>query len=149
MNETESTQMSGSLTRTRDVSGWLGVVLVIAAVTAALMTLDQQRLFGQPLMAGLIRLETHFYYALMGILAPCSFLLFRSNIRRDLLYLDIVLAVASLAACSWLFYHAELILDEGWEFLAPNHAIVASVVPPALRTASSIAPHSTTLATIA
>ncbi len=104
------------------------LLLMVSAVMVVLLTLDQLRLFGRPLLDDIVVLETHFYYALLGLLLPFAFLIYRSNHWVDLYWLDVLLAVLALGCCAWLFQHAEPILDEGWEFIAPDRAIQVSLV---------------------
>ena len=103
-------------------------LLTISAIAVITLTLDQLRLFGQPQLQSIIILETHYYYALLALLLPFAFLLYRSNSRFDLLTLDYLLALTTFASCTWLFRHAEPMLDEGWEFIAPERAIYVSLV---------------------
>ncbi len=117
-----------TLARTRTYHGIKGIPLGLATVLVVLLTLDGLRLFGDPMLDAFIRLETHYYYALIGLLLPFSFIVYRSNLRYDLIALDLVLAFATLGCCIWLFLHAEQMVDEGWEFVAPENAIIVSVV---------------------
>ena len=50
------------------------LLLMVSAVMVVLLTLDQLRLFGRPLLDDIVVLETHFYYALLGLLLPFAFL---------------------------------------------------------------------------
>ncbi len=117
--------LDASLPRTRQHSA-IDLPLAVATIVVSFITLDNLRLFGTPILTDIIILETHFYYALLGLLLPFCFLTYRSNTKRDLLALDCVLAAITFIACAWLFLHGEEIVDEGWEFLAPDNAIVMS-----------------------
>ena len=117
-----------TLGKHRETTGLLGIALVLVTLAAVILTLDNLRLLGEPYLDALIQLETHFYYALIGLLLPLAFLRYRSNPKFDLLLLDVALAAAAAYCSFWLFGHATLILDEGWEFVAPLDAIVVSVV---------------------
>ena len=116
--------------KTRSPSGLVGWLFTLAAVLVALLTLDQLRLFGDPLLASVIILETHFYYALIGILLPLAFVYYRytESPRFNLAWLDGVFAALSIYCSFWLFYHSVQILDEGWEFVAPDDAIGVSLM---------------------
>lgn len=116
------------LERTRTPGRLVQALLILCAMVVVLLTLDQLRLTGRPLLDGIIVLETHFYYALLAMLLPFAFLVYRSNSRIELLWLDSLLAILALGSCLWLFQHAELILDEGWEFIAPERAIQVSLL---------------------
>lgn len=87
----------------------------VAALLTLLLATDQLRLLGGvQLLEPWIRLETHYFFALLGLLLPLVFI----NYRRWR-FLDEGLALGALGACAYLFGHAEPILDEGWEFGAP------------------------------
>ena len=100
------------------------VLTAILAGLACFLVIDQLRLFGSPLLSVVIRLETQYYFALIALLLPGVFLIYRSRWPA----LDAVLGLGAFLAPLWLLRHAEPIANEGWEFLAPDHAIVASSV---------------------
>ncbi|MDA0979141.1 MAG: hypothetical protein O3B72_11315, partial [Proteobacteria bacterium] len=116
------------LDRLREPGQTIRLLLIFSVTCVITLTLDQLRLFGQPLLDSIIILETHFYYALLALLLPFVFLLYRSNSRFELLPLDGLLALVSFSCCAWLFMHAGRILDEGWEFMAPERAIHVSLI---------------------
>lgn len=117
-----------ALTRKRVQSPLLDWMVVLATICVVVLVLDSLRLFGSPLLASLIRLETNYYYALIGLLLPFSFLLYRSNTKFDLLIVDILLACAAAYCCFWFFGRATEIVEEGWEFVAPEEAVRVSIV---------------------
>ena len=111
---------------------WLQALLAMITVVTCLVVIDQLRIFGSPWLAGIIELETQYYFVLIALLLPVVFLLYSSRMPGPpgwvLSGLDLVLAAAAFIAPLWLAWHAHAILDEGWEFLAPDHAVVASAV---------------------
>lgn len=111
----------------RETGRGISTVLIISASLVVLLTLDQLRLFGAPLLDHWLGLETHFYYALLALLLPPAFLVYRSNERFNLLPLDLLLSAVTFFCCLWMFQHAGPILDEGWEFMAPDRAITVSL----------------------
>ena len=117
-----------SLERTREPGQPVRILLIVSAICVVLLTLDQLRLFGQPMLDQYIVLETHFYYALLALLLPFAFLLYRSNPWIDLLPLDALLALLAFGCCGWLFWHADPILDEGWEFMSPERGVQVSLL---------------------
>ena len=117
-----------ALNRQRAAHPWLSLPLILATCAVSVLALDNLRITGTPLFDAWILLENHYYYALLGLLLPFSFLLYKPGPRFDLLPLDLLLAAASAATCFWLFAHAEQIVDEGWEFLAPDTALYASLL---------------------
>ncbi|MBD3647886.1 MAG: TRAP transporter permease, partial [Pseudomonadales bacterium] len=101
--------------------------MAVANVFVAFLALDNLRVFGTPLLGDVIQLETHYYYALLALLLPLAFLIYRSNRKFDLFPMDVMLALMSLGICAWLFGHSEAMLDEGWEFSAPETAVWMSL----------------------
>jgi TRAP transporter 4TM/12TM fusion protein len=100
---------------------WL---VVLAATSSVFLAMDALRMFGErPLLDAWIRVENHYYYALLGLLLPLSFLVFAPFRRARRFWFDGILTTAAFAACAYLFVHAELMLDEGWEFAAPAHVV--------------------------
>jgi|TARA_B110000503_G_scaffold143684_1_gene246999 TRAP transporter 4TM/12TM fusion protein len=112
----------------RPLTGYLGTLVAVVCVLAAALALDNVRAFGAPLFSGLITVETHYYYALMALLLPPAFLLYRSNTRFDLIALDLLLGLLAFGICTWLYLNAETMLDEGWEFGAPDMGNSLSIV---------------------
>ena len=99
-------------------------VIQVAAVIAAILAMDSLRLFGGvQLLSAWIELETHYFYALMGVLVATAFLVFPTR-KADppARPHDIGLAVVAAALCGYFFVQSEAILDEGWEFGAPAMA---------------------------
>ncbi len=88
------------------------------------LAMDMLRMFGSvQLLGSLISLETHYFFALLGLLLPLVFL----NFRRFPL-LDGLLATVVAGVCVYFFVQAEHILDEGWEFGAPQTATLLSIL---------------------
>ena len=97
----------------------------LAALTC-FVVIDQLRLFGEPLLSGWLSLETQVYFALIALLLPGVFWVFPSSYRHR--WSDRILSLLGFVAPLWLLIHAEPILNEGWEFVAPDHAVFASLV---------------------
>ncbi|MCB1644668.1 MAG: TRAP transporter fused permease subunit [Pseudomonadales bacterium] len=115
------------MNRHRELTGWLGWVMVVASVLTILLALDNVRAFGAPLFEGLIQLETQYYYGLITLLLPMAFLVYKPSVRFSWLPLDILLAITAAGVFGWLYVSAETILDEGWEFGAPETAVWISL----------------------
>ena len=116
------------MNKTRASEGLLGVLLALTAVIVSLLAMDSLRVLGAPLFSSIVFLETQYFYLVLMFLMPLGFLLYRSNQKVDLLPLDMLLALVNFAACGWLYWHSEQILDEGWEFGAPQEAIWVSYI---------------------
>ena len=85
--------------------------------------MDTLRLFGgEQWLSAFVGIETQYFYALLGLLAPWAFILFPSK-----LWVDWPLAIAFVAILAGLFITAEQALDEAWEFAAPDYAVYASI----------------------
>ena len=101
----------------------------IAALGSAVLAMDSLRLFSErPLLDFAIILQNHYYYALMGLLLPLCFLLNPSFSSSKTYWLDGLLGIAAAAACAFFFANAETMLDYGWEFSAPDHAVWVSYI---------------------
>lgn len=113
--------MSATTSASSSAIGWLTRV---AGVATLVLAMDSLRLFGgTPLFDFAIRVETHYFYALIALLLPIAFMTY--PIRKGAApgrWYDAVLAVGSFAIAGYFFAQSERILDEGWEFAAPATA---------------------------
>ena len=101
----------------------------IAALGSAFLAMDSLRLFSErPLLDFAIILQNHYYYALMGLLLPLCFLLNPTFPSSKTYWLDGLLGIAAAVACAFFFANAETMLDYGWEFSAPDHAVWVSYI---------------------
>ena len=101
----------------------------IAALTSAFLAMDSLRLFSEnPLLDFAITLQNHYYYALIGLLLPLCFLLNPSFSNNKTYWFDGFLGFLSVGVCGFFFANAETMLDYGWEFSAPDHAVWMSYV---------------------
>lgn len=108
---------------------WTATTLVVAVLTIVLAT-DQVRLvFGQQWLSSMILLSNHYLYAILGLLLPMTFIYFPASraARYDgVPWYDAVLAGATFLICGFFFSKATDIVDQGWEFVAPDYAIYVS-----------------------
>ena len=99
-----------------------GFVAVLATL-ALILAMDTLRLFGgEQWLSAIVGIETQYFYALLGLLAPWAFILFPRN-----LWVDWPLAIVFVAILAGFFITAEQALDEAWEFAAPDYAVYASI----------------------
>lgn len=103
-------------------------LLVAVTVIVFLLALDNLRIVGEPLFGSFILFETHYYYGLFALLLPFAFLLNPTTTRFNSIYIDTLLALTVFVCSGWLFSYSEVMLDEGWEFDAPDDAIIVSFV---------------------
>jgi TRAP transporter 4TM/12TM fusion protein len=103
------------------------VVTVGCTLLTVVLALDQVRVvFGRQWLGGVILLTNHYLYAILGLLLPLVFLLFPAGrrARRDgVPWYDAALFAASLGVCLYFFINGVNIVDQGWEFVAPDHAV--------------------------
>ncbi|NCF34519.1 MAG: TRAP transporter fused permease subunit [Proteobacteria bacterium] len=99
-----------------------GLIAVLASL-ALLLAMDTLRLFGnQQWLQGLIGIETQYFYALLGLLAPWAFVTYPTKP-----WIDWPLIGLSLGILCGFFITAEQALDEAWEFAAPELAVYGAV----------------------
>ena len=99
-----------------------GLVATLATL-ALILAMDTLRLFGgEQWLSSLIGIETQYFYALLGLLAPWVFVTFPSKP-----WIDWPLAITFVAILVGFFVTAEQALDEAWEFAAPDAAVYASL----------------------
>ena len=72
-----------------------------------------------------VPLETEYFYVMLALLLPLSFLLYPLNQaqRWYIPWYDLVLALAALIIPAYFCIQGNAILDEAWEYDAPPHAI--------------------------
>lgn len=100
---------------------WL---VAIAAVGSTFLAMDSLRLFSEsPLLQSVITVQNHYYYALMALLLPLCFLVYPAFRNAQRYWYDIVLSASAFAACVFFLINSETMLDYGWEFSAPVHAV--------------------------
>ena len=99
-----------------------GFVAVLATL-ALILAMDTLRLFGgEQWLSAIVGIETQYFYALLGLLAPWAFILFPSK-----LWVDWALAIVFVSILAGFFITAEQALDETWEFAAPDYVVYASI----------------------
>ncbi|MGF1621417.1 MAG: TRAP transporter permease [Rhodomicrobiaceae bacterium] len=113
---------------------WTGLVLV-ASVLTIVLALDQVRvIWGEQWLGGFIRLSNHYLYAILALLLPLTFIFFpafsgaRGGRIGSVPWYDVLLAALTFGVCAFFFHNAVNIVDQGWEFVAPLHAIIMSVL---------------------
>jgi TRAP transporter 4TM/12TM fusion protein len=98
-------------------------LIATGGVVALFLAMDNLRLLGSGQLLGQwIRLETHYFFALLGVLLPLGFL--RYPTYR---IVDYLLAAVSSGVCVYFFMNAERVVDEAWEFGAPDTAVWMSL----------------------
>ncbi|HZD27033.1 MAG TPA: TRAP transporter fused permease subunit [Alphaproteobacteria bacterium] len=72
-----------------------------------------------------VPLETEYFYALLALLLPLAFLLYplTGAAKQRLPWYDLLLALAAFAIPAYFCYSGNKILDDGWEYVAPQSAV--------------------------
>lgn len=123
----EETNQSGAVSDIRSLSGFWLWVPRLATLTLTLITLDY--LFNLQLINFITQVESQFFYTVVTLMLPLVFLLWprsKHSPKDRVPWYDALLFVASTAICGYFVFNAERILDMGWEYAAPDHAIVVS-----------------------
>jgi TRAP transporter 4TM/12TM fusion protein len=90
---------------------------------ALVLAMDTLRLFGgQQWLSAWVGIETQYFYALLGLLAPWAFITFPSKP-----WIDWPLTISFVAILIGFFVTAEQALDEAWEFAAPDYAFYGAL----------------------
>ncbi|MCM2563173.1 TRAP transporter fused permease subunit [Lutimaribacter sp. EGI FJ00015] len=97
------------------------VAVIVATVFGILLVINQ--LFNLQ-VGGLVLIEGRYLYILGGLFMAVSFLVFRINGSKmgQPIWLDWLLAAASLGSTAYLAQTAEMNLAQGWEYAAPQTA---------------------------
>ena len=97
---------------------WL---LIIASVTAIFMSAYQVFNIGR--FTGFVPIENQYYYAVVAVLLPMAFIAFPASGRHGvngMSWYDLILFLATAGVTGTLVFYAIDIVDEGWEFSAPE-----------------------------
>ncbi|MGI9324819.1 MAG: TRAP transporter permease [Pseudomonadales bacterium] len=101
----------------------------LAALLALALAMDTLRLFGGVQWLGaVIELETHYFFALAGLLLPLVFLHYPLSTAGRWHWLDVALAALTLATLVYLLLQANEITNQGWEFGAPPQVTLAAAI---------------------
>ena len=120
--ETPATSAFASLPRRYLLLTVTATLLSILAAIYIIFNLGSQ--------VGYVPLETQYFYLLLTVLLPTVFILF--PIRRTLTtrssvpVYDLVLALAAFGIGGYFTFNGNAIIDEGWEYAAPDLAIYFS-----------------------
>jgi len=102
---------------------WLFIALTVAAVALSVNQLFNLQLFG------IVIIEGRYLYLLAALFLATVFLCFRATRGGDtrVPWWDAALAVGSLGVCGYFVVTADVSLDQGWEYAAPEAARYVSV----------------------
>ncbi len=103
--------------------------LTLLAFTTLCVVLGVYQVFNLGFWVGYTALENQYLYAIVALLLPLVFILWPAHRRAPadrVPWYDMALFFTTLALGVYFVTHGEAIVDEGWEYSAPEHAIYAS-----------------------
>ena len=105
---------------------WLWVPR-FSTLVLTLLTIDY--LFNLQLINLVTQVESQFFYTVVALMLPLVFLLWpmnRFSTRNRVPWYDGLFFVAATLICGFFVFNSEQILDRGWEYAAPQYAVVMS-----------------------
>jgi TRAP transporter 4TM/12TM fusion protein len=118
------------VTRIRTLRGGWRWTLIAATTATILLCINQQ--FSLRLFIGYTQLNTEYFYLLIALMLPFTFLIFPGSNAASLEripWYDIILFAATFAAAIWLMINVRRAAQLGWEFEgAPKNVIAAGLV---------------------
>ena len=96
-------------------------VLIILSVSSVVFSAYQ--VFNLGRFTGYVPIENQYFYAIVALLLPTAFIVFPVSSKRGkegMTWYDILLFLATGAICLVFVYYSIDMLDEGWEFSAPE-----------------------------
>ncbi|EKE78782.1 TRAP transporter permease [Oceanibaculum indicum] len=113
----------------RTIHGPLRTVFVILTLAAVLLSVNQ--LFNLQLF-GLVVLDNRYLYSLAGIFLCLTYIVFplrgKGDAQGAVPWYDILLGALSLAVAGYFVWTGEEALSAGWEYAAPQTAMILSFV---------------------
>jgi TRAP transporter 4TM/12TM fusion protein len=101
----------------------------LATLVLTVLTLDYVLNLGY--FSLVTAVESQFLYTVVALMVPLVFIMwpaFSGGDRRRVPWYDVLLFLIALGTCGYFVYSAERILDNGWEYAAPQTATVMSFV---------------------
>ncbi|WP_101675562.1 TRAP transporter permease [Alloalcanivorax mobilis] len=125
--ESTTEPSAGQVSGIRELQGFWLWVPRLATVALTLMTLDYVLNLGY--LKIITAVESQFLYTVVALMLPLVFVMWpiRAGCSpRKVPWYDVLLFVIAVATCGFFVYNAERILDNGWEYEAPRHAMLMS-----------------------
>ena len=123
--EPTAKQVSG----VRDLQGLWPWLPRLATLVLTVLTLDYVLNLGY--FSLVTAVESQFLYTVVALMVPLVFIMwpaFSGGDRRRVAWYDVLLFLLAVGTCGYFVYNAERILDNGWEYAAPQTATVMSFV---------------------
>ena len=122
-------QIKNSLIRNRAPNYISNFILRFAAILSTFISIYM--LFGVGNFLGTyVLLDTEYLYAMIALLLPLPFIIYHPTPRRGdkIPWYDIAFAASTFIIASYFCYSGSLILEEGWEYLAPTYAKIMAFI---------------------
>ena len=126
-NNSIDQELGEESSRHRKLNGLWATVPYISAIAVLLLSMNQ--LFNFGFFVGYTFLSNQYAYIIVGFLLPLIFLLWPATRKAPMNrvpFYDGILALVMMLICFYFAYSSEKIVDEGWEYLAPEHAVYMS-----------------------
>lgn len=118
------------VTRVRTLTGGWRLTLIVATAITILLCINQQ--FNIRFFVGYTQLNTEYFYLLIALMLPFTFLIFPGSETSPLdrvPWYDVVIALATCGASIWLMLNIRDAAALGWEYAgAPTSLIVAGLI---------------------
>ena len=122
-------QLEDSLIRNRAPNDISNYVLRFVAILSSFLSIYM--LFGVGnFLNTYVLLDTEYLYAMIALLLPLPFIVYHPTPRRGnkIPWYDIIFAASTFIIASYFCYSGSLILEEGWEYLAPTYAKIMAFI---------------------
>ena len=130
LDDPHATMQEAETTRVRTLRGVWRVALILATAATIFLCINQQ--FALRFFVGYTQLNTEYFYLLIALMLPFTFLIFPGSASASLdriPWYDIALAAITFAASLVLMSYIRRAAEAGWEFGgAPLPAFIAGLV---------------------
>ena len=112
---------------TGNISGRLRWMLAISALLLSATSINH--LFNLGFFIDVRLLEIHYLYVMLLLTLPLVYLVFpcsKTNPQGATRWWDYLLAILAVSTCAFFVYYGRSVVNKGWDFSAPTHAIIAS-----------------------
>ncbi len=122
-------QVEVSIIRNRAPNIVSNYILRFASILSTMISIYM--LFGVGNFLGTyVLLDTEYLYAMIALLLPLPFIIYHPTPRKGnkIPWYDIIFATSTFIIASYFCFSGSLILEEGWEYLAPTHAKIMAFI---------------------
>ncbi len=123
-------QSAEATDRHRRLSPFWLTLLLISAMSSVLMAIYV--IFNLGIFVGIVPLDTQYYYAMLAALLPLVFFLYPIwpgvGPKNQVPWYDVILSALAFGIAVYFVTAGESIIDEGWEYDAPQHAVYMTFI---------------------